>query len=106
MIEKTEKRLDQLNYLLGDINMKIQSLNKEQKAVEDVSAQLSAISVQSLEAKNMMIRLSEEKLVLIQEENKIVSMRKELEELLVSVRQNIDGFENNVASMQQSRAGT
>ena len=41
MIDKTEKRLDQLNYLLGDINMKIQSLSKDQKVVEDITAQLS-----------------------------------------------------------------
>jgi chromosome segregation ATPase len=105
MIDKTEKRLDQLNYLLGDINMKIQSLSKEQRTVEDISSQLSAISIQSLEAKNMMLRLTEEKQVLLQEENKIVTMRKELDDVFASGHKSLDIFKGETALVAESIEG-
>jgi chromosome segregation ATPase len=104
MIDKTEKRLDQLNYLLGDINMKIQSLTREQQSVDELSEQLKLISSQSLEAKGMMERLAEEKLELVQEEQHILDMRKQLELLMETTNGSLKDFRSTISSWDDTRS--
>ena len=104
MIDKTEKRLDQLNYLLGDINMKIHSLGNDQKTVADLSVQLASIAAQSLEAKAMMERLSVQKTELLAEEQRVRDLRKNLEGLLDQARAALEDFSRNVEFTERAAA--
>jgi len=94
MIDKTEKRLDQLNFIFEDIGIKIQNLQKEEAFVQNLSSDLDALKSSVEKTKNQITGLDSLS-------NKLAAEESSLKELGVELRNLLSQSENNLHSLRE-----
>jgi exonuclease SbcC len=98
LIDNVEKRLDQLNYLAGDINLKIQNLTRDQHMVRTLEQELAACDGKADEARAMMDRLEKERDAFEKQQQHIAEARKTMENLQATTRSNFEAFKAQIAA--------